>query len=366
MKGHLRHDYNDYTPADFALDESFVKWVKHNDPETDRFWHDWLVANPEKRQDLEAARALVLSLVFKEEEISEEEIMAEWYKLQTRTDREDALSEERMLLVERSGRSGFEKFLRVAAVVLLAVASGFILNKLFFKTVVERVQMVEQSTSKGQKLSVVLPDGTSIMLNSQSTIQYPSVFRDSTREIALEGEAFFDVVHDPARPFKVRTSGITTTVLGTSFNVRAYPDDEDIEVSLVEGKVWVGGLLDSTTSDVILNPSEMITINKQTNRHWVHSFKPIEVAGWKDGILYFNKVSFPEAIARLERWYGVDIIIKPGVKLDGHWRFNGKFHGKTIKDILKVFSYPDLFKYRVNGDSIVIYSGVEKKQQQTE
>lgn len=360
MKGPLRPDYKSFTPADFALDELFIKWVNGNDPGTDRFWREWLDANPSKRQDIEVARALVLSLRIREDRISETEIKAEWFRLQTREEHEDPL------LVERSGSTVIEKLLRIAAIVVLAVASSFILNNLFSDEGPERLEFAEQRASKGQKLSVVLPDGTSILLNAGSTVRYPTTFGEDSREVDLVGEAFFDVVHDPARPFKVRTNDIITRVLGTSFNVKAYPEDSDIEVALIDGIVRIDGISDSTGSEVFLSPSEMITINKRSKIHRIHSFKPIEVVGWKDGILYFDRVSFPEAIARLERWYGVNIRVNPGVQLGTNWRFNGKFHGRTLKEILRVFSYPDLFKYRIDGDSVVIYSGGGKRRQQTE
>lgn len=354
MKDDINPDYNEFSAADFALDEFFIKWVLHKSPEADRFWSEWSKANPSKKSEIDSARALVLALRFKEEEILDSEVGAEWKALRSRL---DTTTDEGAISYDDARPRVFVRILRVAAAILVGVALTW-----FFvpssTTVDEQITMVEYATVAGQKMSLMLPDGTSVTLNSGSRISYPERFSHQRRDIQLEGEAYFDVVSDSTRPFSVRTDNVTTVVLGTSFNVRAYSEDRDISIALVEGRVKVDQRLDSTTREFYLRPTEMLTVNRADTTHVMGQFHLLEVLGWKDGLLYFNKTSFPEAISRIERWYGVEIDIAPGVKLDTHWRFNGKFQNRPLGEVLRAFSYPDLFKYRIEDESVTIYEGV--------
>lgn len=350
--GYLDKDYSDYSAADFALDEFFIRWVLDNSPDTDRFWRQWLKSNPSKKEEVDAARTIVRTLRFKQEPLSYAEIQMEWNALRNKLQSPEAAP---IRTLSTSRTISLRHLLNIAATVLLA-AMLFYLFRLNDNTEAT-APLIERYTAAAETISLILPDGSVVVLNSNSRISYPEKFPDDHRKVHLKGEAYFDVVSDSTRPFSVITDNITTNVLGTSFDVRAYPADEEIAIALVEGRVKVRQQLDSLQSDIYLHPTQMLTLNREDTVRRIEKFHALETLGWKDGILYFNKVSFTKAITRIEDWYGVEIEIAPGVKLDTSWRFNGRFQHQTLDEVLKAFSYPKLFKYQINDKTVVIYEG---------
>ena len=173
----------------------------------------------------------------------------------------------------------------------------------------EAMAMKQQTveTTRGQKLKIDLLDGTQVILNANSTLTFPEQFTTSTREVYLEGEAYFQVARDASKPFIVHTASANTTVLGTSFNVRTSPD-KITEITLVEGKVNVGSRLHTAlVKDVILEPYQQAIV---TSGNEAISKKKVDVQAfvdWKDNILHFENITLAEAAEQLEAWYNVDI-----------------------------------------------------------
>ncbi|MEW6193845.1 MAG: FecR domain-containing protein [Bacteroidota bacterium] len=159
----------------------------------------------------------------------------------------------------------------------------------------------EKVTQLGEKSTLTFLDGTKIILNADSKLKYPTGF-SGTREVYLEGEAYFEVAHMDNSPFIVRSGSISTEVLGTKFNVKAFPGENDIAVSLVEGKIKVSIKNDGEN---LLSPKQQLTYNKISNKEEVDTFDIMQVIGWKDNILIFDDVSLDKALTVLERLYGV-------------------------------------------------------------
>lgn len=166
------------------------------------------------------------------------------------------------------------------------------------------VKMIEISTQKGEKRQLTLADGSTIWLNAESNIKYPEKFNGETREIYLNGEAYFDVAHNPLKPFKVNTDEITTTVLGTEFNVQAYPEQKNILVALDEGKVAVN----HQNNKMLLEPGKAVSYNKTT-----HHFIKTDINGnhnqWRNDVLELNNVTLAKAVKVIERWFGEKIVV---------------------------------------------------------
>ncbi len=206
--------------------------------------------------------------------------------------------------------------------------------------------LVTKANPKGQKSKIMLPDGSLVWLNSNSQLRYLDNFTDTLRMVSLNGEAYFEVVKDAARPFIVNVGGIEAKVLGTRFNVKAFENDDQTIVSLLSGKL----LVSNATSHELLSPGERI--RKTTNNdQWERTSVNIEsMALWKDGILTFDKESFSEVINQLERWYGVSILLQgqPSSK----WHFTGYFNNETLKNVLEVLSYGKNIDYELNGKNV--------------
>jgi ferric-dicitrate binding protein FerR (iron transport regulator) len=197
-------------------------------------------------------------------------------------------------------------FARIAAMLLVALIAGFSVAYLvgaqhfsqnhivWFKTYVPR----------GEKSQLILPDGSKVWVNSESTISYPNNFIDGRREIKLSGEAYFEVAKLENKPFVVKTRSYDIKVLGTKFNVMAYPDFDRIETSLIEGKIEI----QKGEQTIPVVPGEIFTCSN--DKYSIKEAKVDQTAKWKDNIFDFDQITFKELIARMERWYDVNIEIK--------------------------------------------------------
>lgn len=214
-----------------------------------------------------------------------------------------------------------------------------------------RVFEIIKSTPKGNKKKFSLPDGSTVVLNSASTLTYSSNFIQN-RSVILEGEGFFDVVRDAAHPFTVITGNISTTALGTSFNIRAYEKAPEIQVSLATGKVRVENTQDNNLIEI--NPGEAVdfsTQNQILNKKQVDISK---VLNWKEGILHFDKVPFHQVVLELERWYDVKFSIS-GKNIVTDYKCTGTFKkNEYLDNVLNVLSYSLDFEYEIQGDHVEI------------
>ncbi|NRS87678.1 ferric-dicitrate binding protein FerR (iron transport regulator) [Flavobacterium sp. 7E] len=167
----------------------------------------------------------------------------------------------------------------------------------------------EYATNKGERSKIVLSDGTQIWLNAASTLKYPAEFKGGTREVTLIGEAFFDVAKDKEHPFIIHTDKMDTKVVGTSFNVQAYPDQLKQEVSVLTGKVNVKSTV--THKNVYVTPGQKVVFKTQNNK--LHAYNGVAkntVSPWRKNILVFEDTPFPEVIATLNRNYNVVIKVE--------------------------------------------------------
>ena len=238
----------------------------------------------------------------------------------------------------------------VAAVILVLLVVSFYQFPEKVEQPLTEVQ-IEKSTESGQKLSFHLEDGTKVKLNAGSKLTYSSSFSSNQRLVTLEGEAFFEVTKDITRPFKVVTGSVTTTALGTSFNINAFPSNKNIEIALVTGKVSVEKTLQSGKSNVlVLYPNEMATVVKDDNSFSKSTFDFNLKISWKDGLIYFKDADYYEIVSTLESWYGVrfetdNIPLK-------EWKFNGKFENECLNDILIALQFGHNFEYKIKGKEV--------------
>ena len=218
------------------------------------------------------------------------------------------------------------------------------------------INYIEKSNPRGQKLSIFLSDGSKVILNSESKLTYPEEFTENARTLYLEGEAFFEVAHDKDRPFTVTSGTIATTALGTSFNVRAYPEEATVQVSLATGKVKVKGKKDSNNFTnnklLILDPGEGVTYDKASKILNKGYFDVKKSLAWKEGIIYFKDANFDEIIGKLERWYGVEFEIINGK--NEVWHYTGEFNNESLENVLMGIGFSKSFKYEIKDENVII------------
>ncbi|MCG8323297.1 MAG: FecR domain-containing protein [Cytophagales bacterium] len=198
-----------------------------------------------------------------------------------------------------------------AAVLLLATSSLAWIMWYNYRTDTP-IALLEKETQRGHKATLTLADGSTVILNSQSKLIYPENF-DNIREVTLEGEAFFQVNRNPAKPFIVHSHGLKTTVLGTSFNIKAF-NDEDIAVTVATGKVKVqaanNAVNGTDVSPIALAKGEQAIFNTSDNTLKKHSINATDFIVWKEGILKFQKANLSKVVEALARWYNVDFTLE--------------------------------------------------------
>lgn len=213
-----------------------------------------------------------------------------------------------------------------------------------------------KSNPKGQKSVIVLRDGSRVKLNADSELSFPETFSDSSRIVYLKGEAFFEIARDVDRPFTVVTDNIATTALGTSFNVKAFPDQADIEIVLATGKVKVINTSPSEIAkpdELTLDPYFRATFTKANRGLHKDSIDVTETLAWKDGILYFRDAKLDEIKEKLERWYNVEFTVLNENRW-GRRQFTGSFDNESLKNVLEGISFSSKFKYHITGRKVSI------------
>ena len=241
---------------------------------------------------------------------------------------------------------------KVAAAIVLLVAIGL---ALFLRPAPGKpVLMITKTTRPGQKSTIILSDGTEVRLNSESTLTYPQQFTDGSREVMLEGEAFFHVKRSAKRSFIVHTPVLKTTVLGTSFNVSAFAG-HDQHVTVATGRVKVETADSTARQEVTITREEQAHFDAENHHLNTAKADLNAILAWKEGILQFEKVTFAEAARVLERWYNVRITLA-NEELK-RCIIRGKYKEENLVNILESLKFVNEIDYRFDGDNHVTITG---------
>lgn len=210
----------------------------------------------------------------------------------------------------------------------------------------------DQAVFSGKQF-VRLPDGSTVLLNEGSQLSYASVFGKEVREVNLVGEGYFDVKHHPSIPFRVVTGKVTTTVLGTAFNINAYPDQNEIKVTVTRGKVKVS---DDHQTFGVITKDQQIAINTVTNTPVQSTLNSESLQDWTSQYLILDDVSFEEAVNTISQKYGVEILIKN--ELLRRCRITATFlHNENLDQILAVVTSVVEATYEISPDNKVRING---------
>jgi ferric-dicitrate binding protein FerR (iron transport regulator) len=255
-------------------------------------------------------------------------------------------------------------YTRVAAVMLLVIGLPLLLFFYSATSVQEpgktQIVFTEKKSAIGQKLKITLPDGSLAWLNADSKIQYAANFEGNTRTILLEGEGYFEVKKNANKPFIVKSGNVSTTALGTSFNIQAYPEDSTIQVALLTGKVQVKSPQAGTAGIAFsLREGNGIHYNKKINQSSKYTVDQDQVMAWKQGILLFDGDSFEEVTSRIRRWYGVEITISGTPPND--WKLTGKFKNETLTSVLENIRFGRNFSYQISGKQLNFHFNTPKR-----
>lgn len=393
--------YINYDIEDLIKDEYFLKWVKDPDAMTNLFWENWLADYPERKEDLDKAKRLVMLMDFEEDKLSREDFDAMWRNIiENRADVVKEIKIKRRtakrwyygvaavflgLMISGIGfylmegynvsgatplgdtpqitlqlEDGTVKVLDETSSKVVANSDGNVVvkqeqNVLHYEeknTTAEVLEYNELSVPYGKKFEIQLSDGTYVFLNSGSKLRYPVNFlKDTPRDVYLDGEAYFSVQKDKSRPFTVMTHDMNTRVHGTEFNVSSYKNENNTSTVLVEGSV-----------DVFMAKGEKADVHMfiEPGQRAVYEDDVIEVAevnvekyvSWKDGKLLFVDDPFYLMVKELERHFNVEIDNRFADL--NHKKFTGTFGKESLDQILKICQEHTPFNYAVEGDKITI------------
>ena len=242
---------------------------------------------------------------------------------------------------KRERRISLSTFIKYAASIAIIVSIGFG-AKLYLNhsskqhTSASDHLLTEISVNHGEHKQVTLPDGTIVHLNAGTVMRYPAEFTSDIRLVEMEGEAFFNVMRDEGKPFIVRTRQADVKVLGTSFNVKAYQEDELMTESVMR-----------------LLPNEQIIVNNTNGEILKKNEDAQKVTAWLQGGLYFNRTPISSVIHDLERMYNQEIVLDPNVVFDDY--IYGEHDNKSLEAVLNAIQYSTGIRYRKEESRIVLY-----------
>lgn len=351
------------TAEDLACDEDFLNWVKHPEryPHLESFWRQWLSEHPEKQELIDEARDLLLAVLaddqFVPDGIKEKDI---WSRIQTST------------RMEKMGRIVplWDRWYSRAAVLLLSLSVAWWATERYNNDpeTVEQIQItdaqyVKQVNNAALPQTIVLGDGTSIVLQPNAILEYPKMFAADLREVSLKGEAFFQVTRDPDRPFLVQSGEITTRVLGTSFNVRNVEGEDKVVVQVKAGKVSVfmaaersepSTLSDKNVEGVVLMPNQQV-LYERTAMKMTKSLveNPSVLVPPRRENFEFADTPIKDVFKAIEEAYGVEIVFDEEALASCY--LNASLHDVALYDKLKLICRAINARYEIMDSHIIVY-----------
>lgn len=179
------------------------------------------------------------------------------------------------------------------------------------------------STPRGGQYNLTLPDGSKVWLNAESSLRFPTSFSENERDVTLTGEGYFEVAHNKEKPFHVSVNHTVIEVLGTQFNINAYPDENMLKTTLFRGSVKVV----EGSQDALLKPGQQADVDNETNSITIRKSVNLEqVVAWKNGLFQFDNTDIEHVMLQIGRWYDLDVVFKDGLP-------DKKFTGKIYRDV---------------------------------
>lgn len=293
-------------------------------------------------------------------EEKEEILLDIWSKLDVAADSstENAfrLLQSRIAKSIRPQVSSFYRILRIAAIFLLpfiSMVATYLYMRNDIRSVNNDIQLVEYFVPNGTTRVVTLPDSSKVRLNAGSLMVIPERF-GSTRNVFLNGEAYFEVTHDENHPFIVKTTDMSVEVLGTVFNLKAYAEEESSSTVLLSGKVNVR-FTDTATQSMLLKPNEQVRYNRKTKVAEKQIANVEQSIAWIHDNLVIQRMSIDEIAKVIERKYDLKVYINS--QRFKNEKISMKFmNNENITEFMSVLKYlvPGL-QYKLQGDKLYIY-----------
>jgi transmembrane sensor len=203
------------------------------------------------------------------------------------------------------------------------------------------------ATPRGGQYNIILPDGTNVWLNAESSLRFPTVFNGDHRNVELTGEAYFEVAKDKHKPFTITANAVKVEVLGTHFNVNAYNDESTINTVLLEGRVKV-----SSNTTVMLSPGQQAKFNRRLKTIAVGDADIEEAVAWKNGYFMFANEDLHKIMRKVSRWYNVDVVYKDDLADLTFWGNVSRF--ENVSQVLKTLELTGTVHFKIEGRRIIV------------
>ena len=235
---------------------------------------------------------------------------------------------------------------KVAAALIILVGAGFLLLRNSDSSTNE---MVTITNPAGQIKQLQLPDGSRLWLNAKTELRYQKDFLTS-REIELDGEAYFEVTHNPEHPFVVKTGELQTKVLGTRFAIKNYKEEVLTTIALITGSIQVGNKSEKPT---LLKPTTQLSFNKPNNETNISTIDTSSVLAWTYGKLQFEGESLGNITNSLERWYGVKFVFTDSLQKNCRY-YMGFDNKSSLEKTIAAMAELTRMQYQINNSTITV------------
>ncbi|HLP37824.1 FecR family protein [Lacibacter sp.] len=356
------------TIEELLSDESFINYCKRISPDDIAVWENYIKKNPDRALLIEDAKEQYVQLF---NALALADLDEQTARLENSLEQKESTPVVQMEKFEKEKRGKVLPLLLKITAAAIIVAGLFVTINYF---VGGRDNRKTYAAVYGERKNIQLPDGSVVTLNAGSNIKINENYGTTTRDVYLEGEAFFEVKHDITRPFIVHTPAMDVKALGTAFNVKAYLNEKNTETSLISGLVEVT-LKENNNLKMLLYPNQKIEwqngntnavnsnltkANKDTHltdslpkKLVVTSTGDIKEIAWKENKLMFDDEEFHNIAILLERWYGAKINFKDTAIC--HYRFTGTYEKEDLNTVLDYLKESKHFNYTIeHGETLTI------------
>lgn len=332
-------EYLDYSLEEFLADEHFQQWVLAPEAADTQFWENFFAAHPQKQLIITQAREVLHSIASREHpQVEEKNLENLWKRIERSRKQEDPALPEIVLQEKKQARI-LPLYLKIAAVFVGLLVCTFLLH-----TTLRPAEFTEHHTAFGKTKKIILPDRSVVILNSNSTIRYASRWNSQQiREVWVEGEAYFSVVHtENQQKFQVKTpSRMVVEVLGTHFNVKDRTSGA--QVVLKDGKVKLVFNHTGKEKQVVLAPSDAVALSKTAAGYTKKQVDPDQYLSWTQHKLIFKDTPIAEIKTLLEETYGLTVKIPDKNLLDQ--QISGSVPSENVESLL--FALSESFNYQI-------------------
>lgn len=330
---------NENTPPsleELIADPSFVNYCLEASEADLLAWQEKLRQNPSHQPIMEEAKKLI---IYFKDSPSDTEVAAARHRLFHTLGFEEQVAKERKIFP-------LYRWVAAAIVILVGAASIYYTRQMRQEPIaIAEQSQVKQLVPAGKVMHIRLADGTVVDLAAGSTLTYPTVFTDSSRIVALEGDARFAVTHMDDKPFVVRTADLDIHVMGTTFNVQSFQTDRHVRVALFEGRVEVNKMNRSYP----ISPGQVLIYDKQNDRFEMSAINPDEEQERLNGTLIFEQASYAEVGQRLAHKYGIKFIPDSVIDI----AFSGKISNESIEEVLKKLNFTTDYHFYLKSDTLI-------------